>query len=57
MIFQQEMATPVEHGKALNGELNDFKGKLNKLQTEFKILICDFIYIFRILCSFIFCNF
>jgi len=36
-VFQQEMATLVEHGNALDGELNDFKGKLNKLQTEFKI--------------------
>jgi len=36
-IFQQEMTTLVEHGKALDGELNDFKGQLNKLQTEFKI--------------------
>jgi len=31
------MATIVEHGKALDGEFNDFKGRLNKLQTEFKI--------------------
>jgi len=36
-VFQKEMATLVEHGKALDGELNDFKDKLNKLQTEFKI--------------------
>jgi len=36
-VFHQEMATLVEHGKTLDGELNDFKDKLNKLQTEFKI--------------------
>jgi len=31
------MATLVDHGKALDGELNAFKDKLNKLQDEFKI--------------------
>jgi len=32
-IFQQEMRKLVEHGKALDGELNDFKGKLDKLKV------------------------
>jgi len=36
-VFQWEMATLVDHGKALDGELNAFKDKLNKLQDEFKI--------------------
>jgi len=36
-IFQQEMETLVEHGKTLDGELNDFKDKLDKLKAEFKI--------------------
>jgi len=36
-IFQQEMTTLAGHGKTLDGELNDFKGKLNKLKAEFKI--------------------
>ena len=36
-IFQQKMTTLVEHGKALNGKLTDFKGKLDKLKVGFKI--------------------
>jgi len=30
------MTTLAEHGKTLDGELNDFKGKLDKLKAEFK---------------------
>jgi len=36
-VFHKEMAPLVQHGKALDGEIDDFKGKLSKLQTEFKI--------------------
>jgi len=31
------MTTLVEHGKALDGELTDFKGNLDKLKYEFII--------------------
>ena len=37
MVFQQEITTLVEQGKALDSGLNDFKGKLNKLKIEFQI--------------------
>ena len=36
-VFHKEMEPLVQHGKALDGEIDDFKGKLSKLQTEFKI--------------------
>jgi len=31
------MTTLAEHGKTLDGELNGFKGKLDKFKAEFKI--------------------
>ena len=35
--FQQEIAALVEHGKALDDKLTYFKGKLDKLKSEFII--------------------
>jgi len=34
---QQEMATLVENGKLLDERLAEFKGRLNKLKSEFVI--------------------
>ena len=36
-VFERAMATLVENGIALDGKLDEYKGKLNKLKSDFVI--------------------